>query len=68
MRIEFSEQGRITGANIERFLLEKSRVTHRSKEERSFHIFYQLLSAKSDLSGMSVCIITLRKTVFKQWN
>lgn len=49
MRIEFDSNGKIVGADIERYLLEKSRVTHRSSLERSFHIFYQLLSAPQDL-------------------
>lgn len=40
------------GANIERYLLEKSRVTCRSKEERNFHIFYQFLrGAQTELKA-----------------
>lgn len=43
VRIEFTSAGAIAGANIDWYLLEKSRVTNRSEKERSFHIFYQLL-------------------------
>ncbi|KDN45270.1 P-loop containing nucleoside triphosphate hydrolase protein [Tilletiaria anomala UBC 951] len=43
VRIEFTSMGAIAGANIDWYLLEKSRVTNRSEKERSFHIFYQLL-------------------------
>ncbi|KAI0527276.1 hypothetical protein KFK09_002875 [Dendrobium nobile] len=40
--IYFSEAGKICGARIKTFLLEKSRVVERAVGERSFHIFYQL--------------------------
>ncbi len=43
MRIEFTSVGAIAGANIDWYLLEKSRVAIRAENERSFHIFYQLL-------------------------
>ncbi|KAI9343887.1 myosin heavy chain [Zopfochytrium polystomum] len=43
IKLEFNPMGRIVGANIERYLLEKSRVTHQSTKERSYHVFYQLL-------------------------
>lgn len=43
IRIEFNPSGQITGANIQRYLLEKSRVTHQTPKERNYHIFYQLL-------------------------
>lgn len=43
VRIEFTSVGSIAGANIDWYLLEKSRVTNRSANERNFHIFYQLL-------------------------
>ncbi|KAG0469856.1 hypothetical protein HPP92_016556 [Vanilla planifolia] len=42
IEIHFSSTGRISGAKIQAFLLEKSRVVHRAKGERSYHIFYQL--------------------------
>ncbi|KAK8627115.1 hypothetical protein V6N13_134740 [Hibiscus sabdariffa] len=40
--IHFSETGKICGANIQTFLLEKSRVVQCAEGERSYHIFYQL--------------------------
>ncbi|KAJ3079600.1 Myosin-9, partial [Quaeritorhiza haematococci] len=43
IRIEFNPSGQISGANIERYLLEKSRVTHQTSKERNYHIFYQLM-------------------------
>ena len=43
VRIEFTSLGAIAGANIDWYLLEKSRVTNRSEKERNFHIFYQIL-------------------------
>ena len=44
IKIEFGPAGAIVGAHIERYLLEKSRVTNRSVKERNFHVFYQFLS------------------------
>ncbi|GAA5913385.1 myosin 1 [Sporobolomyces salmoneus] len=50
VRIFFNSLGAIAGANIDWYLLEKSRVTARSSEERSFHVFFQLLrSGQKDL-------------------
>jgi myosin protein heavy chain len=45
VRIFFTPSGAIAGANINWYLLEKSRVAFRSSGERSFHVFYQLLAA-----------------------
>ncbi|CAF0851620.1 unnamed protein product [Didymodactylos carnosus] len=43
IRINFDTSGFIAGASIETYLLEKSRAIRQAKEERTFHIFYQLL-------------------------
>ncbi|KAK4750301.1 hypothetical protein SAY87_027750 [Trapa incisa] len=42
IEIQFSETGRISGAKIQTFLLEKSRVVQCAEGERSYHVFYQL--------------------------
>ena len=47
IRLEFNSSGSIAGANIERYLLEKSRVTHQTPKERNYHIFYQFLKGAS---------------------
>jgi myosin-1 len=46
MEIQFDGAGNPLGGRILQFLLEKSRVVTRSTNERSFHVFYQLLSQK----------------------
>ncbi|KDO74224.1 hypothetical protein CISIN_1g000931mg [Citrus sinensis] len=42
IEIHFSAFGKICGAKIQTFLLEKSRVVQLAAGERSYHIFYQL--------------------------
>ncbi|EPS70501.1 hypothetical protein M569_04240, partial [Genlisea aurea] len=46
--IQFTATGRICGAKIQTFLLEKSRVVQLAPGERSYHIFYQLCAGASD--------------------
>ncbi len=43
IRIHFTPAGKLTGCDIESYLLEKSRITEQQEVERSYHIFYQLL-------------------------
>ena len=49
IRISFAPDGSIAGANVDWYLLEKSRVVVRSEAERSFHVFYQLMEAEPEL-------------------
>uniref|UniRef100_A0A8C8K0Z3 Uncharacterized protein n=1 Tax=Oncorhynchus tshawytscha TaxID=74940 RepID=A0A8C8K0Z3_ONCTS len=46
IRIHFGVTGKLSSADIETYLLEKSRVTFQLKAERDYHIFYQILSQK----------------------
>ncbi|KRZ80061.1 Myosin heavy chain, non-muscle, partial [Trichinella papuae] len=48
IRINFDMSGFICGANIESYLLEKSRANRQAKDERSFHIFYQFLQGTTE--------------------
>ncbi|KAI4903474.1 hypothetical protein NFI96_015065, partial [Prochilodus magdalenae] len=46
IRIHFGVSGKLASADIETYLLEKSRVTYQLKAERDYHIFYQILSQR----------------------
>ncbi|KAG7235764.1 hypothetical protein INR49_002266, partial [Caranx melampygus] len=46
IRIHFAASGKLASADIETYLLEKSRVVFQLKAERDYHIFYQILSQK----------------------
>ncbi|XP_077527333.1 myosin heavy chain isoform X26 [Haemaphysalis longicornis] len=46
IRIHFGPMGKLAGADIETYLLEKARVISQQAAERSYHIFYQLMSGK----------------------
>lgn len=52
IRIHFGPMGKLAGADIETYLLEKARVISQQPLERSYHIFYQIMSGKiSNLKG-----------------
>ncbi|XP_045477209.1 myosin heavy chain, muscle isoform X28 [Harmonia axyridis] len=44
IRIHFGPTGKLAGADIETYLLEKARVISQQTLERSYHIFYQMMS------------------------
>lgn len=45
--ISFNKNGTIEGANIEQYLLEKSRIVAQNPDERNYHIFYCMLAGMS---------------------
>uniref|UniRef100_A0A7N6AE76 Myosin, heavy chain 11a, smooth muscle n=1 Tax=Anabas testudineus TaxID=64144 RepID=A0A7N6AE76_ANATE len=48
IRINFDVTGYIVGANIETYLLEKSRCIRQAKTERAFHMFYYMIAGAKD--------------------
>ncbi|KAK8681068.1 hypothetical protein V6N13_053475 [Hibiscus sabdariffa] len=48
VEIQFNEWGRISGAAIRTYLLERSRVCQVSDPERNYHCFYMLCAAPSE--------------------
>ncbi len=44
LELHFNENGRILSAKLLAFSLDKSRLIRLSQEERTYHIFYQLLA------------------------
>ena len=48
IEIHFSNKLTVAGGFISHYLLEKSRIVTQSKEERNYHIFYQLCAGAPD--------------------
>lgn len=44
VELQFNKDGRITGAAVRTYLLERSRVVQLTDPERNYHIFYQVCS------------------------
>lgn len=49
MEIQFNEMGKISGAAIRTYLLERSRVCQVSDPERNYHCFYMLCAAPQEV-------------------
>ncbi|XP_067115240.1 myosin-9-like [Osmerus mordax] len=64
IRINFDVNGYIVGANIETYLLEKSRAVRQAKEERAFHIFYYMLTGAGDKLRSELCLEDYKKYRF----
>lgn len=49
VEIQFDKNGRISGAAVRTYLLERSRVCQISDPERNYHCFYLLCAAPSEV-------------------
>merc|ERR1719427_1714397 len=58
IRCHFNQMGKLAGADIESYLLEKNRVTHQGSQERNYHIFYQMLYSLTDEELAECCLLT----------
>ncbi|XP_069185687.1 myosin heavy chain, muscle isoform X40 [Procambarus clarkii] len=57
IRIHFGPSGKLSGADIETYLLEKARVISQQPLERSYHMFYQIMS--DQIKHMkSICLLS----------
>uniref|UniRef100_A0A4W2F3Z1 Uncharacterized protein n=1 Tax=Bos indicus x Bos taurus TaxID=30522 RepID=A0A4W2F3Z1_BOBOX len=56
IRMHFCARGKLSSADINIYLLEKSRVIFQQPGERNYHIFYQILSGKKELRD--VCLVS----------
>ncbi|CAF4334117.1 unnamed protein product, partial [Rotaria sp. Silwood2] len=48
IEVHFNDKHRVVGGYISHYLLEKSRVCVQSKDERNYHVFYQLCAGASE--------------------
>ncbi|XP_035307275.1 unconventional myosin-IXb isoform X2 [Cricetulus griseus] len=48
IQVNYLESGIVRGAVVEKYLLEKSRLVSREKDERNYHVFYYLLLGVSE--------------------
>lgn len=49
VEIQFDQKGRISGAAVRTYLLERSRVCQVSDPERNYHCFYMLCAAPPEV-------------------
>ena len=62
VEIQFDQKGRISGAAIRTYLLERSRVCQLSDPERNYHCFYMLCAAPAEVTR------SFYINLFQAWN
>lgn len=61
VEIQFDQSGRISGAAVRTYLLERSRVCQLSDPERNYHCFYMLCAAPPEVMGLSQRLLFTRR-------
>lgn len=59
VELQFDQRGRISGAAIRTYLLERSRVCQVSDPERNYHCFYMLCAAPPEVIHLAVLVYVL---------
>jgi len=54
IKLQFNDNYKLIGAQIDTYLLEKIRLINQNNNERNFHIFYQLLKGLNDIEKKSL--------------
>jgi len=57
IRVHFGNTGKLSGGDIEVYLLEKSRVVFQLSAERNYHIFYQIMYCKNP-DVLKMCMVS----------
>merc|ERR1712135_58059 len=57
IRVHFGNTGKLSGGDIEVYLLEKSRVVFQLSAERNYHIFFQIMYSKQP-DVLKMCLVS----------
>ncbi|XP_011613163.2 unconventional myosin-IXb isoform X2 [Takifugu rubripes] len=69
IQVNYLESGVVRGAVVEKYLLEKSRLVSREKNERNYHVFYYLLFGASEEERKEFKLLPLEEySYLKQQN
>jgi len=63
--IRFTRSGKLSGASIETYLLEKVRLIHPGPGERNYHVFYQFLASATSQERKAFFVDSMRMQDFK---
>lgn len=66
VELQFNKAGRISGAAVRTYLLERSRVVQLTDPERNYHIFYQVSRQHTSLSLNKVTVQPLTRACQRQ--
>lgn len=68
VEIQFDQNGRISGAAIRTYLLERSRVCQVSDPERNYHCFYMLCAAPPEVLRGPIIYLKFVPLTLKKYN